>query len=108
MKRGTLVTAVLPGDYGKPRPCLVVQSDHLAALDSVLLCPITSDTETAGPLRVTVAPTEANGLKTGSVIMVDKLTAVARTRCRDNIGFADPDVMREVDARIAFVAGLAE
>ena len=27
MKRGDLVTIALQGDYGKPRPALVVQSD---------------------------------------------------------------------------------
>ncbi|EQD75369.1 transcriptional modulator of MazE/toxin, MazF, partial [mine drainage metagenome] len=27
MKRGDVVTVVAPGDYGKPRPALVVQSD---------------------------------------------------------------------------------
>lgn len=41
-QRGDLVTVFLPGDHGKPRPALVVQSDLLADLDSVVLCPITS------------------------------------------------------------------
>ena len=27
MKRGDLVTVALPGDFGKPRPALVVQAD---------------------------------------------------------------------------------
>jgi len=28
MKRGDLVTIVTQGDYGKPRPALVIQSDY--------------------------------------------------------------------------------
>ena len=34
-QRGDLVTVSLPGDYGKPRPALVIQSDLLAELESV-------------------------------------------------------------------------
>ncbi len=35
MKRGDLVTIALPGDYGKPRPALVVQSDLFSEHPSV-------------------------------------------------------------------------
>jgi hypothetical protein len=44
MRRGDLVVVSLPGDYGKPRPALVVQCDWFAehpsvgrALDQVML-----------------------------------------------------------------------
>jgi mRNA interferase MazF len=30
VRRGDLVTVALPGDYGKPRPALVIQSDLFA------------------------------------------------------------------------------
>ena len=43
MQRGDLVTVSLQGDYGKPRPALIVQSDLLTDLESVVLCPVTSD-----------------------------------------------------------------
>ena len=32
-QRGDLVTVFLQGDYGKPRPALVIQSDLLTELD---------------------------------------------------------------------------
>jgi mRNA interferase MazF len=35
MKRGDLVAVALSGDYGKPRPALIVQADHFAALPSM-------------------------------------------------------------------------
>ena len=57
MKRGDLITAVLPGNYGKPRLCVIVQSNRLAALDSIILCPLTSDLETSGPTRLPVEAT---------------------------------------------------
>lgn len=46
-RRGDLVTVSLPGNYGKPRPALVIQSDLLAELESVILYPITSDLKNA-------------------------------------------------------------
>lgn len=42
MTRGDLFTVVLPGDYGKPRPAVLVQNDALAGFDSVILCPLSS------------------------------------------------------------------
>lgn len=37
MKRGDLVTVSLSGDYGKPRPALVIQSDLFVGHVSVTL-----------------------------------------------------------------------
>lgn len=61
-QRGDLVTVALPGAYGKPRPALVTQSDLLAELESVLVCPITSDLRDV-MFRVTVEPSLTNGLQ---------------------------------------------
>ena len=47
-KRGDLVTVSLPGDYGKPRPALVIQNDLLNELDSLVLCPVSSDQKWLG------------------------------------------------------------
>ena len=33
MKRGDLVTVALSGDFGKPRPAIVVQTDHVQFTD---------------------------------------------------------------------------
>ena len=69
-KRGGLFTVSLSGDYGKPRPALVIQNDLLDELDSVVLCPVTSDMRTAD-FRITVEPTPSNGLRQTSQVMVD-------------------------------------
>ena len=44
MRRGDVVLVVLPGDYGKPRPAITVQSDLLNTEDpaSYLVCPLTT------------------------------------------------------------------
>jgi len=36
------VTVATAGDYGEPRPALVVQSDLFAAIPSVVVCPLTT------------------------------------------------------------------
>ena len=35
MKRGDLVTIAMPGDFGKPRPALIIQSDAFAETGTV-------------------------------------------------------------------------
>ena len=51
MKRGDIVTVALQGDYGKPRPAVVIESDMIPPGDSVILCPISSTLHIAGPFR---------------------------------------------------------
>lgn len=106
MKRGDIVIAVLPGDYGKPRPTVVVQDDRLQRLDSVIVCPLTSDVMGAGLLRITLDPSPANGLKKRSEVMVEKLMAIDRSRCREVAGRLDAATMAEIDGRLRLVLGL--
>lgn len=108
LKRGDLILAVFAGDYGKPRPNVVVQSDSLVGLESLLLCPLTSDLSTFGPARVPVAATAGNQLKSDSLIMVDKVTAVSLARCRDRLGALEPDEIEQLNAALALAVGLLD
>ena len=94
----------LQGDYGKPRPALIVQSDLLTDLDSVVLCPITSDLRNA-VFRVTVEPNPANGLRTLSQIMVDKLSTLPRTKISEPFGHLDDERIRAIDRALLLVIG---
>ena len=81
MKRGDIVTVALQGDYGKPRPALVVQSDLLDdEHPSVAVLPITSHLIPASYLRVDVGP--EGGLLVPSQIQIDK----PHTVTQDKIG----------------------
>ena len=108
MKRGDLVTVALSGDYGKPRPALVIQSDHLSRTDSVLVCLLTTTHRDAPAFRTSVEPGPATGLHQPSQIMIDKIMAVRRDRCGAPIGRIDPDVLSSVNRAIALVTGLAD
>ncbi|NYT45855.1 type II toxin-antitoxin system PemK/MazF family toxin [Alcaligenaceae bacterium] len=72
--RGDLVTVSLQGDYGKPRPALIIQSSLLAELESVIVCPITSELRNA-LFRITIEPDLSNGLQALSQVMADKIAA---------------------------------
>ena len=64
MKRGDVVTVAAAGDYGKPRPAVIVQTDAFPASHaSVVVCQMTSECSDAPDFRVTVDPTATNGLR---------------------------------------------
>src|SRR3546814_11387841 len=78
VKRGDIVAVSLQGDYGKPRPALIVQPNLLAELESLVICPITSAVRDAA-FRITVEPDHANGLRVLSQVMVDKPSTVRKS-----------------------------
>lgn len=106
MRRGDLVTVALQGEQGKPRPALVVQSDHFDGLASVTVLPITGTLIDAPLLRVAVEPTEQNGLARRSQIMVDKPQTPARGKVGPVIGHLDDATMVMVNRVLAVFLGL--
>ncbi len=105
MQRGDLVTVSLQGDYGKPRPALIIQSDLLSELESVVLCPVTSDLRNVA-FRVTVEPNPANGLRVISQVMVDKLSTLPRAKISEPFGRLDDERMKAVERALLLVVGL--
>lgn len=109
MKRGDLVIASAPGDYGKPRPALVVQTDLLNDTHaSVLVCLITSDIVEAPLFRLLLEAKPENGLERPSQVMVDKIVALRRERIGKVIGTLDADTMLQVNRSLALVLGLGD
>lgn len=107
MTRGDLVTIALPGDYGKPRPALVIQSDLFDAHPSVTILPVTSELRDAPLFRIAVTPSAVNGLRKPSQVMVDKVQTVARTKIGKTIGRLDDEVMLGVNRALAVFLGFA-
>ncbi|HTT81284.1 MAG TPA: type II toxin-antitoxin system PemK/MazF family toxin [Stellaceae bacterium] len=108
MKRGDLVTVALSGDYGKPRPALVIQSDFLAETDSVLVCLVTTVMRAAPLYRLSLPAGEGTGLREPSQVMVDKIMAVRRDRCGAPIGRADDAALLALGRLLAFVVGIGD
>ena len=106
-KRGDLVVIVTSGDYGKPRPALVVQDDAFAALASLTLLPLSSDLQAASMIRVDVPSGRATGLRLPSQIMVDKPTTIPRAKVGQRIGRIDEATLGQVSRALARFLGLA-
>jgi mRNA interferase MazF len=109
MKRGDIVTVAMQGDYGKPRPALVIESDQLPATESVLVCLLTSTVHEDTPFRrhpVNASP--STELRVPSHVMVDKIFAVRRKKCGPRIGGLDAAAMLAVSRKLALVTGIAD
>ena len=108
MKRGDIWTVAGAGDYaGKPRPVVIVQDDSFDANDSITICAFTTDPTDAPLIRLPVAPTERNGLRSTSRLMVDKITTVAKSKLGAHIGrLGDEDLLRLNQSMLVFL-GLA-
>ena len=108
MRRGDIVTVSAPGDYGKPRPAVVIQSDRLKSTDSVLVSLFTSKIVDAPLFRLTIAPDEFNGLKLPSQIMIDKILALPRDKCGAVIGRIDDRALLALNQSLAVVIGISD
>jgi mRNA interferase MazF len=109
MKRGDVVTVAAAGDYGKPRPAVIVQTDALPLEHgSVIICQMTAHLADAPDFRITVEPGEHNGLRERSQIMTDKPVTVRRERVGQRIGRLTDDEMQQTNVALAFVLGLAD
>ena len=108
MKRGNVVTVAVQGDYGKPRPALVVQADVFNETHaSVTLLPLTSSIVDAPLFRLTIDPGRQNGLTRVSQVMVDKPITVPRAKIGKVIGGFGDDVMIRVSRALSVWLGIA-
>ena len=105
MKRGDLVTIAVAGDYGKPRPALVVQADAFISLPSVTVLRLTSEIHAEHLVRVTVPPTLENGLRAPSQVMIDKAISVPHERIGTVIGHLDDALMLTVSRALSNFLG---
>lgn len=108
MKRGEIWTVADGLVYaGKPRPAVIVQDDHFDATRSITICAFTTDPTEAPLFRVVVEPSEENGLRATSRLMVDKITTVPKEKLGSCLGrLADEDTLRLNQALVVFL-GLA-
>jgi len=106
--RGDFVTIAMQGDFGKPRPALVIQADQFNEHTTVTVLPVTS-TLIATPLfRVTVQPSAENGLQKPSQVMVDKTMTVRGDKIGQAFGRIDADTMVEIERCLAVFVGIAK
>jgi mRNA interferase MazF len=105
VKRGDIWTVSGGPDYAaKPRPAVILQDEVFDATASLTLCPFTTHIIDAPLIRITVEPSDRNGLRTSSQLMVDKITTVSKRKVHDRIGrLSDEDIVRLNRAVIVFL-----
>jgi mRNA interferase MazF len=108
LRRGDLVIVAAPGDYGKPRPAVVVQSNAIPESHaSIVICPMTSELAEAD-FRITVEPGPEIGLRVRSQIMADKPVTIRRERIGRQIGRLGAAEVNRLNVALALVMGLAD
>ncbi len=107
MKRGEIWTVSGGNDFaGKPRPALIVQDNLFGGLNSIAICLFTSDTTETLAVRPRVEPSQSNGLRTASQVMVDKITAVSKAKLGSRIGVLSLAEMIQVNRALIIFLGL--
>lgn len=107
MKRGDFVMIAMPGDFGKPRPALVVQADQFDRHATITVLLVSSTLVRAPLIRITVEPHAENGLRMPSQVMVDKAMTVRRDKLGPAFGRIDAAAMLEIERCLAVFVGIA-
>lgn len=107
MRRGDVVTVILPGAYGKSRPALIIQSDLFDEHPSITVLPITSHWRDTPLFRLDLEPAQRNGLEKRSQIMVDKVQTLPWDKVGQIIGHLADHQMVAVNRALAVFLGLA-
>ena len=107
MRRGEVWTVSGSGYSGKPRPAVILQDDRFDATASLTVCVFTTD-ETDAPLfRIEINPSDRNGLRAASRLMVDKITTVPKERLGERVGQLDDVDEVRLNRAIMVFFGLA-
>jgi len=107
VRRGDVVLYAAAGDYGKPRPGVIVQSDLFNETHaSVTVCPLTSDVTGLRLFRVPMGPGEGTGLKSSSEAMVDKVVSIRRERIARKAGVLGRGDLAAIDEALRLWLGL--
>lgn len=108
MRRGDIFTVAGGKNYtGKPRPAVIVQDDGFDATESITICAFTTDATEAPLFRLPVEPDESNGLRAPCRLMVDKITAISKSKTGARIGRLTADDIARLDQAMLVFLGLA-
>jgi mRNA interferase MazF len=104
VRRGVVVLVRLPRD--KARPAVVVRSDVLSELSYATVLPITTDLRAGVSMRIDLAPSQENGLRAASQVMVDWPQTIRFADMGQAIGRLDLAIMRVITRQMAVALGI--
>jgi mRNA interferase MazF len=111
-KRGEvwLVDLGLPkGDHEQAgrRPVVILQTDDLSPLGTVVIIPFTTQLKNAGLAYTVLVAAKEGGQAQESVALCHQIRALDRRRLIHKIGELPPERLSEIELAAAFVMGLA-
>lgn len=106
--RGDFVTIAMQGDFGKPRPALVIQANQFDEHATITVLLVSSALVDAPLFRITVQPSAENGLQKPSQVMIDKAMTVKRDKVGQTFGRIDADTLVEIERCLAVFLGIAK
>ncbi|MGM0395071.1 MAG: type II toxin-antitoxin system PemK/MazF family toxin [Thermodesulfobacteriota bacterium] len=107
MGRGDLISVIVPGTYGKPRPAVVIQSDLFDEHPSIVILPVTSTLRDTPLFRIRIEPSPENGLQSVSEIMIDKITTIPRKKAGPVFGHLEDRYMISIERLVPVFLGIA-
>lgn len=102
LQKGSIVICAIAGDYGKPRPAIIVQSGLFSMHASFTVCPITSHLVKAPLFRLLISPDADNGLKVVSQIMIDKIMTIHKDKIHQKIGYISKEQLKEINQALKY------
>ena len=106
MRRGDICIAASAGEFGKPRPVVIVQANASLIGLTMTYVPITSERWQLPEVRVGISPSPENGLRKESELMVDRIQTATLARFGPKIGHLDRETMQKVEAALMIHLGL--
>jgi mRNA interferase MazF len=98
----------MQGDFGKPRPALVLQSDVFSDIHATVTVALISSEIVQAPIfRLDIEPNEANGLTRPSQVQIDKIMSIRSEKIGSVIGELNDVMMVRVNRALALWLGLA-
>lgn len=88
------------------RPALVLQTDDLSPLSTVVIIPLTTQPRRAGFANTVLIPAREGGQDHDSVALCHPIRALDRRKLIRKIGELAPERLSEIELAILFVLGL--
>jgi|SRR5580698_6280601 len=112
VKRGEVWLLDLGGPKGDHeqaglRPAVILQTDDLSVLNTVVIIPMTTQSKRAGFANTVWIPGTEAGLDRDSVALCHQLRALDRRKLIRKLGSLAPERLSEIEVAISFVLGLS-
>ena len=88
------------------RPAVVLQTDDLSPLSTVVIIPLTTQLSRAGFANTVLIPAREAGQDRDLVALCHQFRALDRRKLIRKIGELDPERLSEIELAVLFVSGL--